>query len=193
MSQFQFGNFENRGGGSLFFKNVPISIFKGNFQHFNIYKKCLKCKNVPIWFNSFLIPIVSRRSLSPHKQQGWYVSKIVNIWIISGQTFFFHHGLVFFYSIQFNFIYSYVKKENVQEHCQIYIISGLGVFFHHGLGLFYFSFSFKFNSIQFYFDKFQKRICLRTLSILNYFRSKCLFPPWSCLFQFNSILFNHIS
>jgi len=26
MSQFQFGNFENRGGGSLFFKNVPISI-----------------------------------------------------------------------------------------------------------------------------------------------------------------------
>ena len=27
MSQFQFGNFENRGGGSLFFKNVPISIF----------------------------------------------------------------------------------------------------------------------------------------------------------------------
>ena len=25
MSQFQFGNFENR-GGSLFFKNVPISI-----------------------------------------------------------------------------------------------------------------------------------------------------------------------
>ena len=26
VSQFQFGNFENRGGGSLFFKNVPISI-----------------------------------------------------------------------------------------------------------------------------------------------------------------------
>ena len=28
MSQFQFGNFENRGGGSLFFKNVPISIWE---------------------------------------------------------------------------------------------------------------------------------------------------------------------
>ena len=26
MSQFQSGNFENREGGSLFFKNVPISI-----------------------------------------------------------------------------------------------------------------------------------------------------------------------
>ena len=28
MSQFQFGNFENRRGGSLFFKNVPISIWE---------------------------------------------------------------------------------------------------------------------------------------------------------------------
>ena len=28
---------------------------------------------------------------------------------------------------------------------------------------------------------------------MNYYRSKCLFLPWSCIFQFNSILFNHIS
>ena len=49
MSQFQFGNYENRGGGSLFFKNVPISmIWWCNLQYY-LYKKCLTFKNVPIW------------------------------------------------------------------------------------------------------------------------------------------------
>ena len=28
MAQFQFGNFENRGGWSLFFRNVPILIWE---------------------------------------------------------------------------------------------------------------------------------------------------------------------
>ena len=38
MSQFQFGNFENRGGGSLFFKNVPISIIFAIFCNFAFIK-----------------------------------------------------------------------------------------------------------------------------------------------------------
>ena len=37
MSQFQFGNFENRRGGSLFFKNVPISIWEFWKQREGLY------------------------------------------------------------------------------------------------------------------------------------------------------------
>ena len=55
--------------------------------------------------------------------------------------------------------------------------------------------SFQFNLIQFNFILlyFKKKPWSRTLSILNYFRSKCLFPPWYWVilfhFQFNYFLF----
>ena len=58
--------------------------------------------------------------------------------------------------------------------------------------------SIQFNSIQFHFILFYhiyKRTCLRTFSILNYFRSQCLFPPWSWVTLFNlffSIRWNSI-
>ena len=55
---------------------------------------------------------------------------------------------------------------------------------HHGLGIFYFLylislfFSIHFNLMHFHFVVFQNRTFLQTLSILNCFRSKCLFPLW---------------
>ena len=48
MSQFQFGNFENRGGVSIFQKCPNLNYFAFILQ-FHLYKKCLKFKNVPIW------------------------------------------------------------------------------------------------------------------------------------------------
>ena len=44
-SLYHFGNYDNP-GGSQFFKNVPISII---LQYY-LYKKCLKIKNVWIWY-----------------------------------------------------------------------------------------------------------------------------------------------
>ena len=44
MSQFQFGNFENRRGGSLFFKNVPISIILQLFCIFTFIKNVWNSK-----------------------------------------------------------------------------------------------------------------------------------------------------
>ena len=44
MSQFQFGNFENRGGGSLFFKNVPISIILQLFCNITFIRNVWKSK-----------------------------------------------------------------------------------------------------------------------------------------------------
>ena len=100
---------------------------------------------------------------------------VVNIWIISCLIFFLQHGLRFT-------LYNTLHK---QVHVTQYP----------------YPFSFEFNSNQFYFVIFKKRTCLRILSILNYFRFKCLFLPWSLdisftlfhytlSFQFNSIQFN---
>ena len=44
MSQFQFGNFENRGVGSLFFKNVPISIIFAIFCNIAFIKNLWNSK-----------------------------------------------------------------------------------------------------------------------------------------------------
>ena len=52
MSQFQFGNFENRRGGSLFFKNVPISIWEFWKQRggVSIFQKCPNFNYLIVYF-----------------------------------------------------------------------------------------------------------------------------------------------
>ena len=75
--------------------------------------------------------------------------QLFHIWLISGQTFFCHHGLRYANTIQFhyllfNFILSYFMYM-FQNFFDIWIISGLTFFIHHGLR----STDVKFNSFQF--------------------------------------------
>ena len=49
MSQFQFGNFENRGGGVSIFQKCPNLNYFAIILQFCLYKKCMKLKKVPIW------------------------------------------------------------------------------------------------------------------------------------------------
>ena len=112
-------------------------------------------------------------------------------WVILFQIFF----SIKFNSLHFNFILLYFEKEYAQELCQFWIISGLSVFLYNGLGLFYFLYLItlflcniinfnsvqinliRLNSIKFHQIIFFKNNIFNTIVNLNYFRSKCLFPP----------------
>ena len=94
--------------------------------------------------------------------------------------------MVLSFSIQFNSIlFIHILKKKMFKNTVKFILFQVQVSFS-TMVLGYFISLFLLNSIQFYFDKFQKRICLRTLSILKYFRSKCTN-------EFNSIKFKSIT